>query len=337
MPASKPIAIKFKNDSTTQNEIKTITITGTPTGGTFTLTIYGKITGTIAYNASSSTVVTALVNMDSGNLFASADLSGGGGSLPGTAVTVEFQGSYALTDIPAMTADATGLTGGSSPAVSITETTSGSDGIVPAYGVIKITGSAAVGSSTALTADVSSADGSEGKHYINGPFAVPIGKYGDCYHPSSPTWALYDTAQTPAFDESWGPVSGSFELKNTTNGFTIVGSATNGRVLVREVSGGGGVSIIRVQILTVDCSICTATATVMARPPGVVSVQGEAAGVVSVFDFAGCFLNAPSLDLVGKQGFAAYLDGGVGDCGVDPDVVNRWEIHSICCAEEDCP
>jgi hypothetical protein len=95
--------------------------------------------------------------------------------------------------------------------------------------------------------------------------------------------------------------------------------------------------VIRFQILTVDCAICIATATVMSRPVGVSSVRDESAGVVDVFDFAGCFLNAPSQDLIGKQGFATYLDGGVGDCAVDPDVVNRWEILSLCCAEEDCP
>jgi hypothetical protein len=100
---------------------------------------------------------------------------------------------------------------------------------------------------------------------------------------------------------------------------------------------GGGTGIIRFSVLTVDCSICTGTGTVLSRPLGMPTVQGEVAGVVTVYDFAGCYLNAPSADLIGKQGFAAYIDGGVGDCGVDPDIVGRWEIFSLCCAEEECP
>jgi len=96
-------------------------------------------------------------------------------------------------------------------------------------------------------------------------------------------------------------------------------------------------AVIRFQLLTTDCSICIGTATVMSRPVGSDSVSGEVAGVVNVYDFAGCYLNAPALDLVGKQGFATFINGGVGDCGVDPLVTGRWEIFSLCCAEEDCP
>jgi hypothetical protein len=96
-------------------------------------------------------------------------------------------------------------------------------------------------------------------------------------------------------------------------------------------------AVIRFQILTVDCAICIATATVMSRPVGATTVEGEAGGVVNVYDFSGCYLNAPSLDLIGKQGFAAFINGGAGDCGVDPLKNGRWEIFSLCCAEEDCP
>jgi hypothetical protein len=42
------------------NEVQRITITGTPTGGTFTLTFQGNTTAPIAYNASAATVVAAL-------------------------------------------------------------------------------------------------------------------------------------------------------------------------------------------------------------------------------------------------------------------------------------
>ena len=42
------------------NEVIDVTLTGSPTGGTFTLTYSGQTTGTIAYNASAATVTSAL-------------------------------------------------------------------------------------------------------------------------------------------------------------------------------------------------------------------------------------------------------------------------------------
>lgn len=104
------------------NEVQRITITGTPTGGTFTLTFGGYTTAAIAYNASAANVVTALEalpNIDSG------DVSGSGGALPGSAVDITFGGRYAGINVPAMTASGAGLTGGTSPAVAISTQTAG--------------------------------------------------------------------------------------------------------------------------------------------------------------------------------------------------------------------
>jgi hypothetical protein len=44
---------------------------------------------------------------------------------PGTPVTVTFGGNYDGADVPQMTASAAGLTGGTSPAVTVTTTTPG--------------------------------------------------------------------------------------------------------------------------------------------------------------------------------------------------------------------
>jgi hypothetical protein len=49
----------------------------------------------------------------------------GGGPHPGTPVTVTFGGNYDGADVPQMTASAAGLTGGTSPAVTVTTTTPG--------------------------------------------------------------------------------------------------------------------------------------------------------------------------------------------------------------------
>lgn len=49
-----------EGSTTASDEVQTVTINHSPTGGTFTLTYSGQTTGAIAYNASASTVETAL-------------------------------------------------------------------------------------------------------------------------------------------------------------------------------------------------------------------------------------------------------------------------------------
>lgn len=104
-------------------ETQVVTITGTPTGGTFTLTYSGQTTSAIAYNATAATVqaaLEALSNIGTGNVAAS------GGALPGTAVTVKFVGKFYNTNVAAMTASGASLTGGSAPAVAISAGAGGS-------------------------------------------------------------------------------------------------------------------------------------------------------------------------------------------------------------------
>ncbi|MDX2999138.1 phage tail tube protein [Streptomyces scabiei] len=104
------------------DEVQTVTITGTPTGGTYTLTFSGQTTTGIAYNATASAVQSALEALSN---IASGDVVCGGGPHPGTPVTVTFGGDYDGEDVPQMTASAAGLTGGTSPAVTVTTTTPG--------------------------------------------------------------------------------------------------------------------------------------------------------------------------------------------------------------------
>lgn len=104
------------------NEVQTIVITGTPTGGTFTLTYDGETTSAIAYNASASIVESALKALS--NIGAN-DVICSDGPLPGTNVVVTFTGDLAAQDIVLMTIDTALLTGGSSPTGSIEETVKG--------------------------------------------------------------------------------------------------------------------------------------------------------------------------------------------------------------------
>jgi len=102
-------------------EVQAVTITGTPTGGTYTLTYNGQTTAAIPYNATAAQVQAALValsNIGSGNVTAS------GGPQPGSAISVTFVGALANTNVAQMTATGS-LTGGSSPAVAVTTSTAG--------------------------------------------------------------------------------------------------------------------------------------------------------------------------------------------------------------------
>lgn len=102
------------------NEVQTATVTGTPTGGTFTLTYSGSTTSNIAYNATAATVRTALENLTSVG-YGNVDVTGSAGG----PYTVTFRGSLAGTNVAAMTASGAGLTGGSSPSVTIATTSAG--------------------------------------------------------------------------------------------------------------------------------------------------------------------------------------------------------------------
>lgn len=100
-------------------DVQTATITGAPTGGDFTLTYSGQTTGPIAFNAAAATVETALEALSN---LVPADVSVAGPA--GGPYVVTFATS--LGDAPLMTADDTGLTGGTDPAVTVTQTTAGS-------------------------------------------------------------------------------------------------------------------------------------------------------------------------------------------------------------------
>lgn len=104
------------------NEVQRVTITGTPTGGTFTLTYSGQTTAGIAYNAVAADVQSALIALSN---LAPGDVVVTGGPGPGSFFTVTFGGTLATTDVAAMTASAASLTGGTSPAVTITTPTAG--------------------------------------------------------------------------------------------------------------------------------------------------------------------------------------------------------------------
>src|SRR6266702_3170850 len=105
------------------DEVQQIAITGSPTGGTFTLTFGGQTTAAINWNDPASTVQTrlqALSSIGAGN----ALVTGGPG--PGTPWVVEFAGTMAKTAEALITRTTNSLTGGTSPDAVITRIVGGS-------------------------------------------------------------------------------------------------------------------------------------------------------------------------------------------------------------------
>lgn len=210
---------------------------------------------------------------------------------------------------------------------------------IPAYALIQFTGTAEVNGQIVWTATKWDGGSTGDVFYFNGPSDVADGRTGFAIQPNTAQWVLYDDADTPAFQEEWGPVANSFEIGSGGSGFLVMSAPTSGRVLAVAKSGGSGVQVIRFEIDSVDCSICNATASVLSRPPGVSTVTGEDSyEQVTVYDFARCFLDAPEEDLIGRKGFAVYLDFGSvpGDCAVEPGITSGWLILSLCCVEDAC-
>ncbi len=99
------------DDSPPTNEQQTVTLTGGPTGGTFTLTFDGETTTPIAYNASAATVKAALDAL-SNITTVTVTRAGSGTSGSPYVYTVTFSGTgLAATDVAEMTGDGEALTG----------------------------------------------------------------------------------------------------------------------------------------------------------------------------------------------------------------------------------
>jgi hypothetical protein len=103
------------------DEVQTVATTGTPTGGTFRLAYKGQVTSELAYNSSAAAIDAALEllsTIGTGNVTCAA------GPLP-TGVTVTFAGALAKKAVPLLTLFSNSLTGGTTPTVTIVETTPG--------------------------------------------------------------------------------------------------------------------------------------------------------------------------------------------------------------------
>lgn len=109
------------------NEIQTLTIGGTPTGGTFKLTFDGQTTAAITWTATDATLVTnvdtaleALANIGTtGVTTAAGTVSSGIGT-----ITITFTGNNAAKAVNTITVADNSLTG-TAPTLAVAETTAG--------------------------------------------------------------------------------------------------------------------------------------------------------------------------------------------------------------------
>lgn len=92
------------------NEVQTLTVSGTVSGGTYIINFRGQQTASLAYNATAAAIQAALEALGA---IGSGNVAVTGGALPGTPATITFQGALAGLDVPAVTITSS-LTGGGS-------------------------------------------------------------------------------------------------------------------------------------------------------------------------------------------------------------------------------
>ena len=105
----------------TINDVQTLHISGSPTGGNITLLYNGVATASIPFNDNAGHVQTVLGNLAA---IGSANVLCTGGPLPGTDIVINFQGTLGSQALATLTTT-NALTGGASPAPSIVHTTFG--------------------------------------------------------------------------------------------------------------------------------------------------------------------------------------------------------------------
>ena len=102
------------------NEIQRLSVSSTPTSGTFTLTFGANTTSAIAYNATAATIQTALEGLAS---IGAGNIACTGGPINTATVICTFQGALASTNVATMTSASSLL--GAAPTITVAVTTSG--------------------------------------------------------------------------------------------------------------------------------------------------------------------------------------------------------------------
>jgi hypothetical protein len=106
------------------NDVQTLTVTGTPTGGSLTIQVTDPLTGALGsyilpYNSSAGAAQTLI------RAVLGANITVTGGALPGTPLVFTASGSFVGLPLAPQTILTNGLTGGTTPAGAFVHTTTG--------------------------------------------------------------------------------------------------------------------------------------------------------------------------------------------------------------------
>lgn len=215
-------------------EVQRATITGVPTGGTFTLTYAGATTTAIAYNATAAVVQTALEALPN---LAGGDAIVTGGPGPTTAWTITFGGNLNVRDVTQMTATGS-FTGGTTPTIAITTIT---PGVSPAASAMTTAVSTSVALRTMIV-DVAPPASACGARPVLDPAVTaltaitgtPTGlsvSFTTTPAASGPVWwdfgdGTWDYVAAPGATTHIYPTTGVWAPKASTNGKFVTGSVT---------------------------------------------------------------------------------------------------------------
>ena len=121
-----------------------------------------------------------------------------------------------------------------------------------------------------------------------------------------------------------------------------------GRRTRRVFTGGGGFAnyAIRFQITSYSPSIRTAECIVLSIPYGMIRadipnideiLSTDEQTVIHVADPNGCCFNEPSADLLGRAGWAQYMQPLIPDACSDSSYLEpQWEALTLCCGFNGC-
>lgn len=198
------------------NELWKLTISGGPTGGTFTMTYGGQTTAAIPYNAGAADVQAALEALSN---VAPGDVYAYGGNLPGGIIYIEGRGNLAASNLTAPTTTDS-LTGGSTPATAVTTVrngAAGTPGTFKAYDGANTDGSQFA--RVILVYDV--AVDASGNHFLGGQAS---NEYGESYKAAPAYYAgTFKTDDLTGLDQNAVQQLGRLVSGTTTSGILRVG------------------------------------------------------------------------------------------------------------------
>ena len=119
-----PVGVPYRYPNAVSSAVQSIAVTGSPTGGTFTLTTAAPSACRDCHN-SLQRHGARRSRPASGPIVGINNIAVTGGPGPDTPFTITFQNADGLQDIPDLVANGSGLTGGTSPGVLVQTTVAG--------------------------------------------------------------------------------------------------------------------------------------------------------------------------------------------------------------------